>query len=207
MGGKVKRRTSNAKGILLIAFLVFAVIVGLLVFRKYETATQVVEPQKQSEQAPGTVVVTLFFGTPQGEGLMREGRELEVGERLEETIEGVVDELVSGPLGSLAPTLPPNTRVLGVQVKGDVAQIDFGQELVEGLPSGSSAEMAAVYSVVDTLALNFPQVKAVQFLVEGAPITELKGHLDLSRPIVPDFALEVKEAPAPPEKQEKQDKK
>ncbi|HBA89729.1 MAG TPA: sporulation protein [Geobacter sp.] len=190
MGGTVKKRTSNAKGILLIAFLVFAVIVGLLVFRKYETATRVAQPPQKSEQAPGTVVVSLFFASQEGEGLVREGRELEVGEQVEETIESVVTELVGGPLGTLAPTLPSNTRVLGVQLKGDVAQVDFGPELVEGLPSGSSAEMAAVYSVVDTVVANFPQVKAVQFLVEGAPIAQLKGHLDLSQPIVADFGLE-----------------
>jgi len=203
MGGTVKKHTSNAKGILVIAFLVFAVIVGALVFRKYDTATRAVEPAPKTEPAVA-VVVTLFFAAQDGEGLVREGREVEIGEigetgeTVEEKIESVVDELISGPLGSLAPTLPPNARVLGVRLNGEVAQIDFGRELSEGLPSGSSAEMTAVYSVVDTVAANFPQIKAVQFLIEGAPVAELKGHLDLSQPLAPDFTLEKKEpAPAP----------
>ena len=54
--------------------------------------------------------------------------------------------------------------------------------------------MAAVYSVVDTVAANFPQVKGVQFLIEGAPLSEL-GHLDLSGPLAPDYTLEKKQAP------------
>jgi len=200
MGGTVKKRISNAKGIVLLAFLVFAVVVGALVFRKYDTATRAVEPAAKGEPA-GSAVVTLFFAAQEGEGLVREGREVEIEEAVEERVESVVDELVIGPLGSLAPTLPANTRVLGVRLKGEVAQIDFGRELSESLPSGSSAEMAAVYSVVDTVVANFPQIKAVQFLIEGSPVAELKGHLDLSNPIVPDFTLEKKEpAPAPGKK-------
>jgi spore germination protein GerM len=191
MGGAVKRRTNNAKGILLIAFLIFAVVLGALVFRKYETASRKIEPAPKAAPV-GSVVVTLFFSSPGGDGLVREGREVEIEEGLEESIESVVDELIRGPLGSLAPTLPTNLRVLGVQVKGEVAQIDFGRELQDGIPEGSSAEMAAVYSIVDTVNTNFPKIKAVQFLVEGAAVDDLKGHLDLSTPLQPDYSLEKK---------------
>lgn len=197
----MKRRSNRAKGVLLIAFLVFAVVVGFMVLRKYRIANQPAQVPSQVEQAPDTREVTLFFGNQDGSGLAREGREIAVEDTTDDMIASVVDELVVGPLGDLAPTLPHNARVLGAQLKGDVVQVDFSKELVESLPEGSSAEMAAVYSVVDTVAANFPQVKAVQFLVDGVPVKELKGHLDLSAPIAPDFALEKKEAPAAPEKQ------
>ena len=189
----MKKRTSKAKGILLISFLLFAVVLGALVFRKYETATRPVEPPPGAAPA-GSAVVTLFFGSPDGQGLAREGREVVIEDGVEQGVESVVEELVSGPLGSLAPTLPANARILGVQVTGEVARIDFGHEFREGIPEGSSAEMAAVYSIVDTVALNFPAIKAVQFLIEGAPVGEL-GHLDLSTPLQPDFSLEKREAP------------
>ena len=192
----MKKRTSNAKGILLIAFVLFAVVLGALVFRKYDTATRKVEPPPQALPA-GTVVVTLFFASADGAGLVREGREIEAEAGVEEGVESLVDELVSGPLGSLAPTLPANVRVLGVRVNGEVAQIDFGRELRDALPSGSSAEMAAVYSIVDTVSTNFPKIKAVQFLIEGAPVEELKGHVDLSAPLAPDYSLEQTQPPAP----------
>jgi len=192
----VKKNTSNAKGILLLAFLLFAVVVGALVFRKYETATRKVEPPPQAAPA-GTVVVTLFFASADGDGLVREGREVEIEESVEESVENVVSELIRGPIGSHAPTLPPNASVLGVRLKGDLAEIDFGPELLEGIPSGSSAEMVAAYSIVDTVTVNFPQIKAVQFLVAGAPLETLKGNLDLRAPLPPDYSLEKKE-PAPP---------
>ena len=187
----MKKKPSNAKGILLLAFVLFAVVVGALVFRKYETAARKVEKPPQAAPA-GTVVVTLFFASPDGDRLVREGREADIEESAEESIESVVDELIRGPLGSLAPTLPPGAKVLGVNLKGEVAEIDFGPELLEGIPAGSSAEMLAVYSIVDTVATDFPQVKAVQFLVGGAVPQTLKGHLDLREPLVPDFDLEKK---------------
>ena len=193
----MKKRPSKNKGILLISFLLFAIVAGLLVFKKYDTATRTVEPPPKTHHAE-SVVVTLFFASADGAGLAREGREVVVEDGIEGGIESVVEELVSGPIGSLSPTLPANARVLGVRVEGDVAKIDFGRELQEGIPSGSSAEMAAVYSIVDSVAGNFPQIKAVQLLIEGAPVDSL-GHLDISAPIAPDLTLEKREPPVVPE--------
>ena len=192
----MKKNTSNAKGILLVAFLLFAVVVGALVFKKYQTATRKVEPPPQAAPA-GTVVVTLFFASEDGAGLVREGREMEIEESVEDRIESLVDELISGPLGNHAPTLPPNAKVLGVRLKGSLAEIDFGPELQAGIPPGSSAEMVAVYSIIDTVTVNFPQIKEVQFLVSGAAPETLEGHLDLRTPLSPDFNLE-KQQPAQP---------
>jgi len=193
----VRKRPRNAKGIMLLAFVLFAVVVGALVVRKYQTATRKVEPPPQAAPAApaapaATSVVTLFFASADGDRLVREGREIDIEDSVEDSVESVVDELIRGPLGSLGPTLPSNAKVLGVRLKGELAEIDFGPELLEGLPAGSSAEMVAAYSIVDTVATNFPQVKGVQFLVEGAVPQTLKGHLDLRRPLVPDFGLEVK---------------
>ena len=189
----MKKGTNNAKGILLLAFLLFAVVLGALVFRKYHTAALKVEPAPPRAAPVGTFVGTLFFASPDSQGLVREGREVEIQEGIEDGVESLVDELISGPLGSLAPTLPANVRVLGVRVEGGVAQIDFGRELQDDTPSGSSAEEVAVYSIVDTVTANFPQIKAVQLLVEGARVQSLKGHLDLSAPLPPDYTLEKKQ--------------
>ena len=45
--------------------------------------------------------------------------------------------------------------------------------------------MMTVYSVVNSLALNFPEAKRVQFLVEGEEIETIAGHLSLRHPISP----------------------
>ncbi|AJE02466.1 GerMN domain-containing protein [Geobacter pickeringii] len=175
--------------LIVVAFLVAATVLGLLIFQKYRTSREL--PVAQSEPKPsGTFRVTLFFATPDAEGLAREGRELDACEEMADCVEEVVDELVNGPVGELQPTLPPSAVVRGVRIVGETAVIDFGKELVAGLPGGSSAELAAVYSVVDTVCLNFPAIKGVKFLVEGKDAETLAGHVDLRRPIPPDYTLE-----------------
>lgn len=182
----VRKNTSRAKGTLLVAFLLLATVLGVLVARKYQTAQLKVE--KALEEKPAaTAVVSLYFQAADGSSLVKEGREVELGDSVEENVETVVDELISGPVGSLEATLPGKTRVLGVRLKDGVAEIDFGRELAEEIPSGSSAETTAVYSVVDTVVANFPKVKSVQFLIEGGVPETLKGHVDLRHPISPEF--------------------
>lgn len=188
---KNHNRSRKGKGIFLVAFVLFAVFLGALVVKKYETSLR--KPQvPPSPVQTGTVLVALLFAAPDGAGLVREGREITAGSTLEESAKEVLENLVSGPLGDYAPTLPHGTRILSVQVTGELARLDFGKELVEGLPAGSSAEMLAVYSVVDTLAVNFPQIKRVQFTIEGATVATLKGHLDLRGPLTPDLSMEQK---------------
>lgn len=182
-------RPRKGKRVFLVAFVLFAVVLGALIVKKYETSLR--KPQvPPSPVQTGTVLVALLFAAPDGAGLVREGREITAGSTLEESAREVLENLVSGPLGDYAPTLPHGTRILSVHVAGDLARLDFGKELADGLPAGSSAEMLAVYSVVDTLAVNFPQIKKVQFLIEGATVATLKGHLDLSGPLAPDLSLE-----------------
>ncbi len=189
MKGQRKRRGT---GILIVAFIVLAVILGFLVLRKYESrrVQPTVPPQ---EQQAGTAPVVLFFATPDGDGLAREGREVEACQGAEECVTSVVEELINGPVGDLEPVLPPAATVLGVQIAGDTARIDLGKETVETLPAGSNAEMLAAYAIVNTVAANVPQIKQVQLLIDGREAETLKGHVDLRKPLSPDLTLERKQ--------------
>ncbi len=51
--------------------------------------------------------------------------------------------------------------------------------------SGTSTEALRVYGLVDTLAVNFPEVRSVRILVEGRQVETLLGHLDVSGPLPP----------------------
>jgi len=52
--------------------------------------------------------------------------------------------------------------------------------------AGGDVEAMRVYGIVDTLALNFPEVRSVRILVEGREVESLLGHLDLMRPLPPE---------------------
>jgi hypothetical protein len=49
--------------------------------------------------------------------------------------------------------------------------------------------MLAVYSIVNTVCVNYPGISRVKLTVEGNQKSLLK-HLDLSNPLTPDFSLE-----------------
>ena len=70
------------------------------------------------------------------------------------------DELIRGPRGKLIPTLPPRTKLLGLELsENGIAKVNFNHALLKDHPGGSSAEMMTVYSMTNTLTLNFPQIK------------------------------------------------
>jgi Sporulation and spore germination len=175
--------------LLIFAFVVFAAVLGTLIYRKYELSR--LTPAEPQPQKTGTLIVALFFASPDGAGLVREAREIDACSDPTACADAVVEELVNGPVGDMSPTLPPSTIVHAVRVEGDTATVDFGKEFADGLPAGSNAQIMAVYSVVDSLAYNFPSVKNVKFLLGGESVKTL-GELDLSAPLPPDFSLEIK---------------
>ena len=75
-------------------------------------------------------------------------------------------------------------------------------DLRDGMSGGSMEEVLTVYSIVDSVALNVAEIRAVGILINGKPVESLNGHLDLCQPLVPDLSLIVDELaidePPPP---------
>ena len=186
-----QKKPFYARTILLIAFLAAAAMLGSLMLHKYQARHQTPQVPVQPKPA-GTVPVTLFFSSADGSGFVREAREIEgsCSTDISPCIRAILEELANGPLGDLAPTLPQNSSFRSIQIQGDTAIIDLGAAVVEELPKGSSAEMSAVYSMVNSITFNFPTIKRVQFLVEGQNVSTLEGHLDLGKPLEPNFQLD-----------------
>ena len=178
-------------GVLAVAFIVFALLIGFMLFRKYENRRVQTTTPPVVQQA-GKLTVTLFFAANDGTGLIREGRELDPCDPTDACLESVLEELVNGPVGELSHTLPPTGMFHSVRLEGDIARVDLAQEMIDGIPEGSNSELMAVISIVDSFAFNFPQVKKVIFSVDGKPMQTFKGHIDTQSPILPDFSLEGK---------------
>ena len=176
--------------LLVAAFLITALVLGALMLRKYRHSRLKTAPPPQAEEA-GTRLVTLFFASPDGAGLVREAREIDACSEPSECAEEIIEELINGPVGDVSPTLPPRAVLTSVRMEGDTALVDFAKEFPEGLSGGSNGEMMAVYSLIDSLAFNLPRIKTVKVLLGGQSVESL-GHLDLSTPLPPDFTLEKK---------------
>ncbi len=130
--------------------------------------------------------VLLYFSDSEGEFLIGEKRGILKKSEVKEEAKETIFELLKGPKGKLTPTLPPRTKLLTLQIndKG-VAKVNFNSVLSRDHPGGSTAEMMTVYSIVNSLALNFPQIKRVQFLIDGRPIETIAGHISLKQSVSP----------------------
>jgi len=123
-----------------------------------------------------TAVATLYFADENAISLVPEAREIELkeGEKLEKA---VAEELLKGPKhNGLYPVLPQGIKVLSAETKDGICFLNLSAEFsAEGM--GSSLEVLAVYSVVNTLC-QVEGVDKVQILIEGKKSDEF-GHLSL----------------------------
>jgi len=199
--GQKKNRKKGGAG----KALFFLVLIGLGLFLAYQFRKEILkslepflkktpekrlarraekEPEKKTPQREWKMV-TLYFSEEKEEYLAGEKREiLDKGSPQEEAKE-IIQELIKGPKGKLIRTLPLRTKLLALRIDGKgVAEVNFDEALSRDHPGGSSAEMMTVYSIVNSLVLNFPQIKGVQILIEGEKGRSITGHLALDRPIL-----------------------
>lgn len=172
---------------LLIPFLVFILFFSIMIWQKYRSSHELPETLLQ-QHAENNRAVTLFF-TGDHTQLTRETRVLEPCDGDSACLKSILDELINGPVGEFEETVPEGTTINAVRIDGDLATIEFNRSFSEAMLSGSSAEMMAVYSVVNTVTANFPQIQKVKINVDGNSKIVLQ-HLDLSEPLLPDYSLE-----------------
>jgi spore germination protein GerM len=165
-----------------------------------EEAQPITPPSPEAQgEVQRTINVKLLFESPEQVGLVSEERPVPYHPELARQLRAVVEALVEGPKTGLAPTLPPETKVLEVFVTArGVAYVDLSKEAAGAHPGGSVGELLTVYSIVNSLTANFPVVKRVQILVDDRPVPTFAGHVDLSRPLAPDMTLlAAAQSPAP----------
>ena len=142
----------------------------------------------RSEGSRKTVI--LFFLAQDQNVLQEEAREIVGGTTTTEDAKRIMQELVRGPESELKATIPLAAQVQNVFVDSSgTAYVDFSRELTEGHPGGVQEELYTVFSIVDTLAFNFPQIKRVQILIEGGENSTLRGGVDTRTPLAPRYAF------------------
>jgi germination protein M len=177
------------------------IFVGLFYFVKHRP-TSTPENQKQSSAPNPTpkteesqtnqrrINVKLYFASNNSTMLQAEDRFVPYHDNLHDQAFEVLKELVKGPAADLIPTIPEGTQARDLFITKDgVAYADFSAALSANHKGGSSAEMNTVFSIVNTLTLNFPEIKRVQILIEDQAVDTLNGHLDLSRPLRQDLSF------------------
>ena len=150
-------------------------------------------PPPAPEEPAERRTITLFFLADGDDLLHGEEREITAGLSVAEEAEQVLGELIRGSEGNLISPLPPEAAVRQVFITAEgVAFVDFSRAIMEKSSYGSSSELSAVFAVVNSLAYNFKSIRRVRILVEGGERETLGGHIDLSKPFVPNFSLLAK---------------
>ncbi|MBC7332455.1 MAG: GerMN domain-containing protein [Synergistetes bacterium] len=133
-------------------------------------------------------VVYLYLPDSAHENLTEESKEI-VESSLEEMIREVFKELYD----SKAKVIPQGTELKHVFIGRGIVFLDFSSQIIENHPGGSNAEVMTIYSIVNSLCKSFPEIKMVQFLVDGKVMETLKGHIDISFPIEPMWKIRMGE--------------
>src|SRR5512139_15743 len=123
-----KARPSRHSRLLGWTFLLVLVIFGGLFLRHF--LVKPATPPTPVEQQRQLRTLTLYFAAADGGGLVAEGRETADCLVEEDCLRAMVQALLDGPVGELAPVFPPQTVLRGVSVAGSEVRIDFDRALV-----------------------------------------------------------------------------
>jgi hypothetical protein len=193
--GKLKKRAKKKKASRKVPWLkivVFMIILsGVFIYLRgrYDTTYPPTDIPKKTSPVE-MISVDLYYADPDRDGLKAEKRGISPGSSLSETISHTLHELIKGPRGNLINAIPGNTKLKDVRIDNDgVVWVDFSAHLSRAHPGGSSGEIMTVYSIVNTVLLNFKEVEKVRIVIDGADLDTLAGHIDCTKPFVADRRL------------------
>jgi len=170
---------------ILVALLALVLIVALFGGTNRQALTEapvVVAPLIEPRE------VVLYFVDSTGLQLAAEEREIAGCNDERQCIAQTLTALAEGS-AELQAVIPARTRVLGIDIVQDLATINLSRDLSDHHPGGSLSELLSIYSVANTLRVNFPYLRSFQFLIDGEKRKILRGHVDISGPIEADFRL------------------
>lgn len=176
-----------------------AVVFGIAAWVAASVLERVVSPPALPTTAPAPatpavsvphIIATLYYGTPDGQGLAAVKREVPLGEGPREQGRQILEsELEPAPAPYLS-LIPRGTMLRAFYITGrGEAFVDLSAEASTQHPGGSTNELLTVYAIVNAVTANLSSVERVQILIDGRQADTLAGHVDLRRPFERDTVL------------------
>ena len=188
--GKTKKKSKKSVSWWKILFFLTILFAGIFYFLSEYDSFNVLKDKFEQFLPKRDMEVNLYFADPDSEYLSAERRIIYKAITQKQRITQTIKELISGPRGRLIRTTPTQTILKSVRIdnKG-VVFLDFSAHLSRNHPGGSSAEISTVYSIVNTVLLNFKETTRLKILINGQEIKTLAGHIDCSVPLLADKIL------------------
>lgn len=184
-------------GLMLAAFMLAVVAGGYLVwnffFKPDPVATRAIlqdtaQPLHAADKKKQTVY--LYFSDEKNMHLVSEDRVLFAAEDPIGIGRKIIGNLIEGPKENLVRTIPVGTKLNAMYLSnGGTAYLDFSDTIQDQHPGGSRTELLTVFSIVNSIVLNIPQVRDVKILIEGRETLTLSGHIDLTAPLTANMIL------------------
>jgi len=201
---KLKSLTSRqwtAIALIAVAAIAFAVLLftGLsrLLSRPASTGAPpdqtVVAPTPQPAAAPAVpkIKATLYFASEDGLHLVPTEREVPLAEGAVAQARSILEAQLSAEAQApLVSTIPKGALLRGVFVsERNEVFVDLDPAIRTAHPGGTMRELMTVYTIVNAVLTNLPNLQEVQILIGGQEADTLAGHVDLRRPLRKNDAL------------------
>ena len=189
-----EKKTKKSTRILYLSLILGGIFVLLVLF--FVTLFNIIFPpvdmdalKKKEKQ-----VAQIYFSDPQERFLMPEKRYVIKENDAAAQAKEIVKALLEGSKAGLVNTFPVGVVLIDVKV-GDagIASVNFSKNLIKKYQGGSTAEMATIYSLTNSITQNVPTIKKVKILVEGKELSSIKGHISTQKAFSPDLELLIPE--------------
>ena len=189
-----EKKTKKSTRILYLSLILGGIFVLLVLF--FVTLFNLIFPpvdmdalKKKEKQ-----VAQIYFSDPQERFLMPEKRYVIKENDAAAQAKEIVKALLEGSKAGFVNTFPVCVVLIDVKV-GDagIASVNFSKNLIKKYQGGSTAEMATIYSLTNSITQNVPTIKKVKILVEGKELSSIKGHISTQKAFSPDLELLIPE--------------
>ena len=189
-----EKKTKKSTRILYLSLILGGIFVLLVLF--FVTLFNLLFPPVDMDalKKKEKLVAKIYFSDPQERFLMPEKRYVYKENDAAAQAKEIVKALLEGSKAGLVNTFPTGVVLIDVKVADTgVAFVNFSKNLIKKYQGGSTAEMATIYSLTNSITQNVPSIKKVKILVEGKELSSIKGHISTQKAFSPDLELLIPE--------------
>jgi hypothetical protein len=137
------------------------------------------------------IKAVVFFGAADTDGLKPAPCVIFESNQPVNEIKQLLEKMFSTPAAAgYVNVIPDSTQLReAYQDKNGILYLDLSDEFSKNCKSGITSENLAVYSIVDSICYNFPWVKGVKILIDGAEKQDVAGNVSLEGVFRPDMNL------------------
>ena len=131
------------------------------------------------------IKATLFFQSEDGLHLVPAEREVPLAEGAVAQARSILEAQLSAEAQApLFSTIPKGAKLRGIFVSDrNEVFVDLDPSIRTAHPGGTLQELMTVYTIVNAVLTNLPDLQEVQILIGGQEADTLAGHVDLRRPL------------------------